>query len=269
MCNQPLISVVMATFNEPPVFIIQAVQSILNQTLSDFELLLIDDSTNTDTITAIDALIRSDSRIRLIRGKERFGFVKALNIGLRQARGKYIARMDGDDISLPNRFELQVDFLKKNPDISVVGGFIDIINKGGKVTSHRNYATSFSKVILFALVRNPLLHPTVMFRKEVLEKGFYYDETFLKAEDLELWLRLINNGYKISNVPDTVLSYRVDGNFVYKRVGENFAYNYKARKKNFSWRIPFWSLVSILISKIYTILPKRVINIVYRKENGL
>jgi glycosyltransferase involved in cell wall biosynthesis len=258
----------MATFNEPPIFIVQAVQSILNQSLDDFELLLIDDSTNTDTIAAIDTLVKSDSRIQLIRGQERFGFVKGLNIGLKQARGKYIARMDGDDVSRLNRFELQVAFLENNPDIAVVGGTMDIINKAGKITSHRNYATTFSQVILFTLMRNPLAHPTVMFRREVVEKGFYYDETFLKAEDLELWLRLINSGYKISNVPDTLLSYRVDGNLAHKRIGENFAYNYKARKKNFSWRMPLWNLVSILISKIYTIIPRRIVNSVYKKENG-
>jgi glycosyltransferase involved in cell wall biosynthesis len=268
MTQKPLISVVMAVFNESPEYIILSINSILNQTLSDFELLLIDDSTSADTISAIDTLTKLDSRIQLLRGQEHFGFVKALNIGLRQAQGKYIARMDGDDISLPKRFELQVAFLENNPDVAVVGGSMNIINETGKVTSHRSYATSFPKVILFTLMRNPLAHPTVMFRKEIVEKGFYYDETFLKAEDLELWLRLINHGYKISNVPDTLLSYRVDGDLAHKRIGENFTYNYKARKKNFSWRIPLWNIVSIVIAKIYTILPGRIINVVYKKENG-
>jgi GT2 family glycosyltransferase len=176
--------------------------------------------------------------------------------------------MDGDDISRPNRFELQVAFLENNPDIAVVGGSMDIINEAGKVISHRRYATSFPTVILFALMRSPLAHPTVMFRKEVIENGFYYDESFLKAEDLELWLRLINNGYKISNVSDTLLSYRVDGNFAHKRMRLHFVYNYKARKNNFSWRMPLWNIASILIAKIYTILPERIINVVYKKENG-
>jgi glycosyltransferase involved in cell wall biosynthesis len=230
-------------------------------------LLLIDDSTNVDTITAIDTLTKSDSRIKLIRGQERFGFVKALNVGLKQAHGKYIARMDGDDISWPKRFELQSAFLENNPDIAVVGGSMDIINGSGKVTSHRNYATSFSKVMLFALTRNPLAHPTVMIRREVIEKGFYYDEDFSKAEDLELWLRLIKNEYKISNITDTLLSYRVNRNLVDKRIGENFSYNYKARKKNISWRMPFWSLASIVVSKIYTIIPRKIISTVYRMEN--
>ena len=98
MTAKPLISVVMATFNEPPEYITQSVQSILHQTLGDFELLLIDDSTNPDTVAAIDSLAQSDARIRLTREKQRIGFVRALNTGLKQAQGKYIARMDGDDI---------------------------------------------------------------------------------------------------------------------------------------------------------------------------
>jgi glycosyltransferase involved in cell wall biosynthesis len=266
--TQPLVSVVMATYNEPPAFIIEAVQSVLNQTLGDFEFLLIDDSTHIETATVIDVLVRSDSRIRLIRGEERFGFARALNIGLKEARGKYIARMDGDDVSRLNRFELQVAFLENNPDIVVVGGAMDIINEVGKVTSHRNYATGFFKVILFALVRSPLAHPTVMFRREVVEKGFFYDETFQRAEDLELWLRLINNGYRISNVLDTVLSYRVKGNLAYKRTGEHFVYNYRARKKNFSWGTLFFSIVSVLVSRIYTILPMGIAKFFYGMENG-
>jgi glycosyltransferase involved in cell wall biosynthesis len=268
MTQKPLVSVVMAIFNESPEYITQSINSILNQTVSDFELLLIDDSTSADTIAAVDALVKIDPRIKLIRGKDRFGFVKALNIGLKQARGKYIARMDGDDISLPKRFELQTAFLEDSADISVVGGSMNIINNAGEIISHRSYATSFFKVLLFAMIRNPLAHPTVMFRREIIENGFYYDETFIKAEDLELWLRLIKNGHKISNISNTLLAYRVEGNLACKRNNENFVYNYKARKKNITWRLPLWSLASIVISKIYTILPEKFIRAVYKKENG-
>lgn len=266
MNNNPLISVVMATFNEPPVFITQAVQSILDQTVSDFELLITDDSTNKNTIAAINKFTRADSRIRVIRTPECIGFVKALNAGLKQARGKYIARMDGDDISLPNRFEIQVAFLEGNPDIAVVGGAMDIINAEGKVTSHRDYAISSGKLRLYTLFRSPVAHPAVMFRKEIVEKGFYYDENFKKAEDLELWLRLLKNHYAIMNVPDTVLCYRVTDNLADKRNKEHFGYSYRARKKNFSWEYPFWSACSVLISRIYVGLPKFIIAFIYKKE---
>jgi glycosyltransferase involved in cell wall biosynthesis len=262
----PLISVVMATFNEPPEYITLSVESILNQTLDDFELLLIDDSTNPDTIKTINALAMSDTRIKLIRHSQRIGFVPALNIGLKQAQGKYIARMDGDDISMPNRFELQVSYMENNPDIAVIGGAMHIINEKGEITSRRNYATTPRKAKLFGLMRSPLAHPTVMMRKNIIEKGFYYDETFKKAEDLDLWLRLMKNGYKISNIPNTLLLYRVTENLANKRTKQHFRYTYKARKKNFSWRTPLWSCMSILISKIYVLIPAILVKTMYRRE---
>ena len=265
--NKPLVSVVMATFNESPEQITQSIQSILAQTMQNFELLLIDDSTKAETVDTIDSLAQKDARIKVIRSSSRIGFVPALNIGLKQAQGEYIARMDGDDVSLPNRFELQTSYLNSNPNITVVGGAIDIINGKGDITSHRDYAATTKKVKLFSLMRNPIAHPTAMIRKNIVGQGFLYDETFLKAEDLELWLRLMKNGYKIVNVRDTILLFRVQGSLADKRVGDNFRYNYKARKKNFSWRSPFWSLTSLLISKAYTLLPKKIVSAVYKVEN--
>jgi glycosyltransferase involved in cell wall biosynthesis len=235
--------------------------------LGDFELLLIDDSTNPDTIAAIDGLTQSDTRIKLIREKQRIGFVRALNIGLKQAQGKYIARMDGDDISLPNRFELQAAYLDTHPDIAVVGGAVDIINENGAVTSHRKYATTSLGIRLFALMRNPLAHPSIMMRKQLVEDSFYYDETFAKTEDLELWLRFLKKGYKISNISNTIILFRVNGNMADKRMGDNFKYAYKARKKNFAWRYPLWSLASLLVAKVYTVLPKKIVSIAYKIEN--
>ncbi|MDR3133379.1 MAG: glycosyltransferase [Prevotellaceae bacterium] len=265
--KKPLISVVMATFNEPPEYITQSIQSILNQTLGDFELLLIDDSTNPDTMATIDGLAQSDSRIKLIREKQRIGFVRALNVGLKQAQGIYIARMDGDDISLPRRFELQVAYMETHPDIAVVGGAMDIMNKKGEIVSHRNYATTSFGIRLFALMRNPLAHPSIMMRQQLVENGFCYDETFNKTEDMELWLRLMKKGYKISNIPNALILYRIIDNIADKRIGDNFKYAYKARTKNFSWRYPLWSLTSLLIAKIYTLLPKKIVTTAYKIEN--
>ncbi|MDR1678849.1 MAG: glycosyltransferase, partial [Prevotellaceae bacterium] len=191
----------------------------------------------------------------------------ALNIGLKQAKGKYIARMDGDDISMPNRFELQVSFLDENPDIAVVGGAMDIINERGERTSHRKYATTPFKARMFALMRSPLAHPTVMMHHRIIDDGFFYDNEFSKAEDLELWLRLMNNGYKISNMSNTILSYRVIGDLSTKRTKEHFKFAYKARKKNFTFRYPIWNVISVLISKFNSILPNKIVSIAYKIEN--
>ncbi|GHV93178.1 hypothetical protein AGMMS50268_36810 [Spirochaetia bacterium] len=267
MNKNTLISVVLATFNEPPEYIAKSIQSILDQTIDDFELLLIDDSTKPDTVETINTLTQGDSRIKLIRSSERMGFVQALNIGLKQAQGKYIARMDGDDISLPNRFELQLAYLESHPDVHVIGGSINIINEKGEIISCRRFPTTSIKVKLFSIFRSPVSHPTVMMRKSIIEKGIYYDENFKKAEDLELWLRLIKYGYNITNIPDIIVSSRVIGDHSNKRTKDHFLYNYKARKKNIFFLHPIFWLISILISKIYTMLPKIIIDKIYKMEN--
>ena len=126
--DTPLVSVVMATYNEPQEFITASIESILAQTYANWELLIADDSTNEDTIQIIDAFAQKDKRIKVIRKETRMGFVKALNIGLNSSRGMFIARMDGDDVALSNRLEKEVDFLQTHRNIDVIGGAMNIIN---------------------------------------------------------------------------------------------------------------------------------------------
>ena len=264
---KPVVSVVMATFNESADIIKKSIESILNQTFTDFELLIIDDSTREETKMVIDSL-SEDSRVRVIRGKKRIGFAKGLNLGFSQAKGQFIARMDGDDISMKNRLELQVNYLKKHPHISVVGGSMYIIDETDEVISYRKYPTSGFMFRILSTYRTPLAHPTVMLRQECVEKGFYYDESFFRAEDLELWLRLQKNGFNLANMKNYLLKYRVCGDLSNKRTNDHWLYNYKARVKNFSIRNPIFSLVSIFVSFTYTIMPDFIIKAVYRKENN-
>lgn len=263
----PEVSVIMATYNEPGEIIRQSVQSILSQTFTNLELIILDDSTSEETRMALD-FISSDPRVHIIRSKSRMGFVHSLNIGLQKAKGEFIARMDGDDISLPNRLDIQVNFLKKHPSISVVGGSMYIINEDGNILSKRKYPTSNFLLKLLSIYRNPLAHPTVLMRKECVDKGFLYDVNFGKAEDLELWLRLQRNGFKIANVPDFVLNYRICGDLSEKRTIENWKFNLKARTRNYSLRAPFSGLIGIFVSYLYTKLPKFVIRATYNKENS-
>lgn len=263
----PVVSVVMATFNEPADIIKKSIESILNQTFSEFELIIIDDSTNLETKQVIDSFL-TDGRVRVIRGEERIGFAKGLNIGFSQAKGRFIARMDGDDISMENRLELQVNYLKKHPNISVVGGSMYIIDENEQIISHRKYPTSGFIFKIHSTYRNPLAHPTVMLRQECVEKGFLYDESFTMAEDLELWLRLQKNGFNLANMKNFLLKYRILGDLSSKRTNDNWSFNHKARVKNFSLRTPFLSLVSIIVSFTYTIMPNFIIKAVYKKENS-
>jgi glycosyltransferase involved in cell wall biosynthesis len=263
--RNPVVSVVMATFNEPAAMVSQAIGSVLRQSMDNLELLILDDSTKSETIEAIDRLAAEDGRVRVVRQEGRMGFVRALNTGLEMARGRYIARIDGDDIMMPERLEHQVAWMNDNPDVSVVGGAMDIIDGEGSVTGHRDYPAGGAKAWMFSVFRSPLAHPTVMMRREIVDAGIRYDAKFTKAEDLELWLRLMRKGYKLSNMPETLLRFRVVGNLAEKRDRKQFGYNNMARRKNFSWRRPVWSIASVMVSGIYTLLPKWFVATVYEK----
>ncbi|KAA6306833.1 hypothetical protein EZS27_041503, partial [termite gut metagenome] len=230
---KPLISVVMATFNEPVEYITASIKSILEQTYSNLEFIIADDSINIDTIEAINSFAK-DKRIKIIRKNYRMGFVKALNEGLKVAKGEYIARMDGDDISEKNRLYTQLKFLESHKDIDVLGGAMNIINENENIISKRNYPINNIWLLIWTIFRNPLAHPSVMFRRKIIDLNFFYDESFCKAEDLEFWLRLRKNNFKITNISQVLLNYRVVGDLSTKRIGENFKFNYKARIKNLS-----------------------------------
>jgi len=261
-----LVSVIMATFNEPVAYIRASIESVLNQTYNNFEFIIVDDSTNSETITAIDSYI-SDSRVTVVRSKNRMGFVRALNEGLKLAKGQYIVRMDGDDISMKDRFEKQLDFLNKHKDVDVLGGNMLIINETGNVTSKRKYPSTGLMLQIKSIFRSPVAHPTVMFRRSIPENHFYYDETFKKAEDTEFWFRLRNNGYKIANLPCDLLKFRISGDLSRKRNVEHFSYNHKARYKNFSWRYFYVDIPSLIATKLYVAIPPKFISLYYSKEN--
>lgn len=263
----PLVSVVMATFNEPVGFITASIESILNQTYKNLELIIADDSTCIDTIAVIDFFAKQDNRIVVLRHTERMGFVCALNEGLKCAKGKYIARMDGDDISLPNRLQREVDYLEEHEKADVIGGAINIIDKVGGIVSYRNYPCGGIRLLLWSIIRNPLAHPTVMFRTSIVQSGLYYDVKQKKAEDIEFWLRLQKCGFQIENIPDRLLNYRVEGDLALKRRNQ-WRYNFVARRKNFNWKSPFFSLCSILVSFLFIILPFSIVKSVYGRENS-
>jgi len=261
-----LITVLMTTFNEPVEYIQQSIESVLNQTYANFELLILDDSSNEDAIQAIDSFKR-DNRVSVVRDKQRMGFVNALNKGMKMAKGEYIARMDADDICFNDRFEKQINFMQTHSDVDILGGNMKIIDENGIVVSQRQYPCSKLSLKFSTIFRSPVAHPTVMFRRSIIEKNMFYDDLFKKAEDLEFWLRLRNNGFKIANMPEYVLYFRISGDLAKKRNSEHFSYSFRARSKNFSWRYFYLDIPSILFAKLYSIVPSKITSIYYLNEN--
>jgi len=264
--DKPLVSVIMATYNEPIVFIKASIESILNQTYSNFELIIADDSTNKETIEAIDFYC-TDNRVHILRQQIRMGFVNALNEGLKIAKGEYIARMDGDDISALDRFEKQISFFLDNPSISVLGGAMSIINGKNELISSRQYPATHRQLCFWSIFRSPFAHPTVMMKSSIIQNGIKYDPRLKKAEDIDMWLKIKNKGYKFSNLTDRILNYRVLNDLSKKRNIDQWKYNFKARLNEFSFLYPVFSIASILVSSFYCLAPNFLVSKFYSREN--
>lgn len=200
--KQPLISVIMSTYNDE-LYIEESLRSILNQTLADFELIIYDDCSSDHTVEKIRAF--HDPRIQLICNEENCGLTKNLNKGLRIARGKYIARMDGDDISELTRFEKQVAFLEEHPSVYLISCHAQNFGESDLVNRIRGN----SEVLRCRMLIRPVFaHPGFMMRRELIEEGFFYDETFRTAQDYEFAVRAAGT-HEIGMVPEILLHYRV------------------------------------------------------------
>lgn len=201
----PKVSVVMPIYNGEK-HLGEAIQSVLNNTYKDFELILIIEYGSNEKSKEI-ARGFSDSRINIIENVSRLGLAESLNVGIRHARGEYIARMDADDISYPNRIGLQVDFLDKHKDIAIVGANALINGKKYRKTKLPQQSEEIRFVTFF---RNAMIHPSVMWKKSVLEANNIYYSDVEHSEDYELWTRVVDR-CKLYNLPQAVIAYRVDG----------------------------------------------------------
>lgn len=268
LSEKPLVSIIMATYNEPAGFINESVGSILSQTYTNIELLVGDDSTQPETIAALDALAASDSRVKLIRKSGKMGFVLALNECLRAARGELLARMDADDVALPERIELQVAYAKMHQEVDVFGGAMNIINENDEIISERHYPTEFAKMLRMFLFRSCFAHPTVMMRRRVVDKGFFYNPEYKRAEDVDFFLRLLKANFRFGNLPEKVLNYRTIGDLGAKRSHAQWEYNFKARSNNFNWKRPLFSTLSVMVSAMYLIVPPSIVSKYYKRENS-
>lgn len=202
------ISVIMAAYNTER-YIEQAIKSILKQSFNDFEIIVVDDASTDKTAEVIAKLAKEDSRIKLIRNKKNLGLTKNLNIALKKAKGEYIARMDADDVALPQRFAKQVTFLDKHKEIALVGTWADIINNKNKRVGEIKYATNDAQIRKNLIGRSQFIHPSVMFRKSVIKKVGLYDESFRSAQDYEYFPRMMTK-FKAANMPEKLMRYRWD-----------------------------------------------------------
>lgn len=263
------ISVLMSVYKaEQPVCLEKALQSIWdNQTYKPFEIILIADGPLTPDLDKIidkwkEALGAS---FVLLRNDVNLGLTKSLNKGLKYAKGELIARMDSDDISHPRRFELQHDFLIDNPEIDVVGGSLQEFNDEDECLNIRHYPQNPKIIKKYICKASPLAHPTVMMRRRIFDSGLSYDERFRTSQDIALWFDVLDRDFKISNIPDITLFFRLSGD-VFKRRSREKAYNEFKIYMNGIYRLHglfTFSYIYPMSRLIFRLMPQGIIKRIY------
>ena len=204
------LTVLMSVYNGEK-FLKKSIDSVLSQSYSDFEFLIINDGSSDNSEIIIKEY--SDKRIRYICNDENIGLIASLNKGIELSKGKYIARQDADDIACNKRFEMQMRFLEDNPNVSVVGSWISLIDKNDNIITHWKYPTSPIVARWALLFNSAIAHSASMFRRNEVKKINGYSSEYKYAEDFEMWSRL-NKNSDICNIAEVLQLYRVHDNAV-------------------------------------------------------
>jgi len=228
--KKPKVSVIMPFYNCEK-YLDKAISSILNQTFQDFEFIIINDASSDRSDEIIQKSL-TDKRIVYIKNRERKGIVYNLNKGIEIAKADIIARMDGDDISEPQRLEVQYQFLQRNPNIALVGCFVKLINEKGEICGRKIKPIKHEEIKKDILVYATLIHATIMIRKDVFKKVGFYREQYLWCEDIDLWYRIIFSGYEVANIPQYLYQYRrTDSSVVFKYAKQVALIDFRLRKE--------------------------------------
>lgn len=222
------ISVLMSVYrSEKSIYLKQALNSVWDsQSLRPYEIVLVKDGPLTPELDAVigDWASRLKDKLIIITNPVNEGLTKSLNHGLKSVHGDYIARMDTDDISTPDRFKLQAEYLDKHPEISITGGWIQEFNDNSDNLGIRKFPSDPNHIKKYISKASPLAHPSVMMRREIFDDGLAYDERYRTSQDLALWFDALDAGYKIGNIPQVILNFRRDDD-VFKRRSKSKAKN--------------------------------------------
>jgi len=258
------ITVIMSVYNAEE-YLEKAIESILIQSFNDFEFIIIDDKSQDDSTNIISRFAKKDPRIMYIKNQKNRGLTYSLNKALKLARGDYIARMDADDISHPKRLEKQYTYLQKNRNISLLGTSAYNIDENGEIIAERNVPLNYEKIRNNITLVNPIIHPSVMFRKKDILSIGGYDEKFKKVQDYELWFRMLANGLKVENLEDRLLYYRVNDQYF-----ERKSLNYRITDLKVRWKgykllsLPIYKRYGILVPIILGITPPFILKGLYK-----
>lgn len=206
--NMPAISVVMPVYNSA-LYLRECMDSIISQTFKDFEIIVLDDGSTDNSVDIIHSY--NDPRIVLVLCEH--DYIRTLNKGINMAKGKYIARMDADDIMCPNRLEVEYDFMEKNPRIDVCGSSVQFFGKGNHLPS---IFTDHKDIASILIQHGSFFHPTIIMRRKRIEEIYLangkhelYNPDYIYAEDYHLWIDMVIKGFRFANIPQVLLYQRL------------------------------------------------------------
>lgn len=249
---KPRVSFIVPSFNEDSEIIRESLQSVMSQSFTDFECIVIDESTDPACALACEQLCATDHRFIYVKPPQRLGLAASLNLALQIAKADWVARFDSDDICMPDRIALQMNYLEVHPETDVLGGGLEIIDDLGRNLAFRDYPLNNRAIAHKLQFTTPLAHPTVIFRRKLILEVGGYDKSFRFAEDLDLWLRLLNRNASFANLNKILVRYRQQNS---RRNRQHWHFNLRARLKNFSRQFFFRRVTGILIMAVWSSLP--------------
>jgi len=217
--NTPKVSVIMSVYNGER-YLREAVESILNQTFTDFEFIIIDDS-STDSTRAILASY-DDPRLVFVRNEANIGLTRSLNKGLSLARGKYVARQDADDVSLPQRLEKQMSYVVQHPQVVLLGTWCQFIDEAGNQQGRSCPPTSHQAILDYFATQNPFAHSSVLFRRAPVQEMGDYPTDYSYCQDFALWFQL-SGRYQVANLAEELVQIRIHRGQIHSRSADAIA----------------------------------------------
>lgn len=208
------------------------------------------------------------NKLFIITNHQNLGLTKSLNKGLQLVECDYVARMDSDDISHPQRFERQFEFLNAHPDIDVVGGCIQEFNENNPNLGQRFYPDDPDEIKRYIVKGSPLAHPAVMMRNSLFLNGLKYDETYTTSQDVALWFEILSKGHKISNIPAIVLYFRLEDDTYTRRSRKKAVGELKIYMSGIKSLYGLFSIYYVypLLRFIFRMLPTRMLKFFYKSN---
>ena len=257
--------------NDKPVFLDECFSSILNSTLLPLKIVLVKDGGISEELELVISKWQSKLPLQVVGYEHNQGLAYALNYGLTFVETELVARMDSDDLVYPNRFEKQLHFFETNPDVCLLSGYIDEFNDNPNIiVSTRSVPLEYEEILEYLKKRNAFNHMAVMFKKSaIIDSGGYQIVPFF--EDYDLWIRIVQKGYKVANIPNKLIKARIGNDMIGRRHGLSYAKHeiFFLKRQLKSHFISKAEYIKLLVLRVpVRLLPKSALEKVYKLLRG-